>query len=445
MSHDDHLDLASCSTTRTSAGRSGSPRRRVAVLASVVVPVAALTLAGCGGVATQGGGGAAAGGGSTGASTSCPDPIKIGAPLPLSGALADFGKNSLNGMQLAAEEINAAGGIKALGGKKLDIQSGDTSSGDTAQGSSATTKLIQDGSVSLVGAWLSTMTTGVSTVAEQSRVPILTQSWADALSTRGYQYYFQPPPKSSVIGDSATTYMIEAAKAAGVSFTNVAGVGPNDVANTTQIKAALAGFQKAGVQAGEPTFFQAGITDPTPIVSRLASSNADLILMSGPPSDVALIVKALRGKGINTPIMGFGGAFVVPSFGKVMGDSVNGLLAVGAWNWDLPLDGVKQAADTYQKEHGEFMPMEAGESWNDVYLLASAMEQSKACDPQTIATTLRGLKASSGAASAMPGGEVSFSKDGTNPNAAPILTQWQGGKTVTVWPKKYATAELKLK
>lgn len=415
---------------------SARARRATAVIAAAAA--AALALAGCsGGIATQTK--------PTGGSATCSSTVQIGAPLPLSGPLADFGNNSLNGAKIAADDINKAGGLTGLGGAKLKIVAGDTSSADAGTATSATSKLIGDGAVGLVGAWLSNLTTTVSTVAEQSQVPILTQSWADSLSQRGYKYYFQAPPKSSVIGKAATDYMVAAAKSAGVTFTKVAGVGPNDVANTTQINAAVNAFKASGAAADEPTFYQAGITDATPIITRIAAQNPDLILISGSPADASLIVKGLRAHGITTPIMGFGGAFVVPSFAKVMGPEVDGLLAVGAWNWDLPMDGVKNAAKEYEKAHGEFMPMEAGESWNDVYLLAAAMEKAKSCEPAKIATALHSMTATSGPAASMPGGKVSFGEDGTNPSATPILTQWRNGKTVTVWPKQYATATIDLK
>ncbi|MFC5502462.1 ABC transporter substrate-binding protein [Lysinimonas soli] len=415
-------------------------RRSAARIATAITFTSAfaLLLSACsGGIANQTTPSSAGTGNAT-----CGTTITIGAPNPLSGPLTDFGTNAIQGTQIAAAEINAAGGIKALGGAKIKIETGDTGSSDPSQATSATTKLIEDGSVALVGAWLSGLTTTVSTVAEQASVPILSQSWADTLSQRSYQFYFQPPPKSSQIGGAATSYVVAAAKSVGVTFTKVAGVGPNDVANTAQITAAVNAFKAAGASADAPTFFQAGITDATPIITRLAAQNADLLLVSGTPADVSLIVKGLRARNITTPILGFGGAFVVPSFAKVMGDQVNGLIAVGAWNWDLPLPGVKAAAAAYKKKYGEFMPMEAGESWVDVHLIADAMEKAKSCKPTEIAAALHSIDVTSGPGSAMPGGEVSFNADGTNPHAVPVLTQWKNNQPATVWPQKYATTKI---
>ncbi|WP_286772040.1 hypothetical protein, partial [Sphingomonas sp. 66-10] len=76
--------------------------------------------------------------------------------------------------------------------------------------------------------------------------------------------------------------------------------------------------------------------------------------------------------------------------------------------------------------------------------LVAAMEKAKSCEPKKIAAALHGLTVTSGPAAAMPGGKISFGEDGTNPDATPILTQWKDGKTVTVWPKEYATTTIEL-
>lgn len=411
--------------------------RRLAWLA--VVGSGALLLSACGGVANQ----SANAGANSG---DCGDEIVIGAPYPLSGPLAEFGTNSLQGMRVAADEVNASGGIASLGGAKLKVVQEDTSSSDVAQAKSAATKSIKsDHAVALVGAWFSNLTTTVSTVAQEARVPLVTQAWADSLSQRKYEYYFQPPPKSSQIGGAATSDVLAAARAAGHKFTRIAAVGPNDTANTQQITTAIQAFKAAGVAAKDPEFYQPGIADATPIVNHIVEQNPDLVLMSGPPADVTLIIKGLRARGLDAPILGFGGAFVAPSLGKTLGDDVNGLMAVGAWNDDLPLDGVAQASAAYKKQfNAPFMPMEAGESWVNVHLIAEAMNQAKTCDPDKIASQLHSMHVTSGPAAAMPGGEVSFDQDGTNPHAVPVLTQWTDGVPKTVWPQKYATVQLTL-
>ncbi|CAN5225235.1 amino acid ABC transporter substrate-binding protein [soil metagenome] len=407
---------------------------------TAIAAAGALALAGCsGGVASQGGGSS-----NTSAAAGACSTLLIGAPFPFSGPFSEIATTGYQGTELAVDQINKAGGIKALGGAKLSLQKGDTSSLDTTQASSAATKLISDGAIALNGAWATTLTAPIAPVAERAQVPLLTQAWADTLSQQGYKYYFQPPAKSSQLGASGAQYVIDAAKAAGVSFATVAVVAPNDVANQTQYNGAAKTFADQGAKVPKPVFYQTGITDVTPIVNTISSEKPDLILTGGSPADATLIVKGLRAAGITVPMMSFGGAFsgTAPSFAKSLGDAVNGLTVVTNWNGDLPLDGVKEAATAYEAKYGTtYMPDLAGESWVNTYLIAAALEKAKSCKPADIATALRSLDEKSGPASAIPGDGVSFTDAGTNPNAVPILLQWQDGVPKTIWPSKYASAK----
>lgn len=405
------------------------------VKAAAAVTAGALALAGCGGVAAQGSQGQAT------ASAKCGKTIKIGAPLPFSGPLQEFGTNSYQGMQVAVNEINAAGGIKSVGGAKLTLLKADVSSFDTGQATSATTQLVSEGVVAMSGAWLSAQTVPVEGVAESSKVPLISQAWADALSANGNQYYFQPPAVSSKLGASGTADLVAAAKAAGVTFKRVTAIAPNDVANETQYKAAIKEFEAKGAKGQPPTFYTPGLTDVTPIVNIVKREHPDLILTGGSPADSVLIVKGLRSAGINTPIMSFGGGFGEQSFAQALGSSVNGILDVTTWNDDLKLDGVSQAASDYEKAYNaKFMPAEAGESWVAIEDVADAINQAKSCSSVKIAQALHSIDITSGPGSAMPPGGVSFTKQGTNPNAVPILVQWQGDVPRTIAPAKVATA-----
>jgi branched-chain amino acid transport system substrate-binding protein len=411
------------------------PRMVRTAQASVAAAASVLLLAACGGVATQT---------EPTGTAECGTEITIGAPLPLSGPFSEIGTTALQGAQLAVDHINEAGGIAALGNAQLVLAPGDTSSTDTTQASSAAAKLISDGAVALVGAWATTLTVPIAPVAEREQVPIVTQSWGDVLSQNGYTFYFQPPAKASQMGGAGAQYILDAAEAAGVEFGKVTAVAPNDAANVEQYTKAVAVFADNGSEAADPVFYQTGITDVTPIVTAIVAADPDLILTGGSPADSVLIVKGLRDAGITAPMLSFGGAFsgTAPSFAEALGDAVNGLTVVTAWNGDLPFDGVADASAQYQEEYGTtYMPDLAGESWVNVYLIAQAMEEAESCDPVDIAAALRDIQGE-GPGAAMPGGSVTFAEDGTNPNAVPILLQWQDGVPVTIWPENVAQSEL---
>lgn len=427
--------------TLSPAGRRRLTRRGGSAFAALAA-VSAFSVAGCsGGIANQGNGG------STAAATtaaSCGSTIKIGAALPFSGPLQEFGTNSYRGAQVAVDEINAAGGIKSLGGAKLTLVKGDVSSFDTGQATSATTQLIQQGVVALTGAWLSAQTTPVSAVAQSSKVPLVSQSWADALSANGNAYYFQPPARSSALGTQGVKLMIDAAKAAGITFHKAEVILPNDVANQTQGNALVKAFNKAGISTPAATFYTAGLTDATPIVSKVRADKPDLIVTGGSPADSILIVKALRSAGITTPLSSVGGGFAEASFARALGPAVNGIMDITVWNDDLPLAGVAAATKAYESDYKTtFFPVEAGETWVAVQDIAAGLEKAASCSPTALATALHSIDLTSGPGSAMPGGGVYFGTAGYNQKAEPILIQWQNNVPVTIGPAGLKQATFK--
>src|SRR5215813_6132008 len=128
--------------------------------------VAALSLAMLGGASLLATGRAAA---------QQPKPVKIGVIVPLSGAWARQGQLVKMGAETAAAEINAAGGIRALGGAKLELVTLDA--GDSAEkAKNAAQRLVaqEPEVVGGMGAWLSSFTLAVTEVTERAELPWFT-------------------------------------------------------------------------------------------------------------------------------------------------------------------------------------------------------------------------------------------------------------------------------
>lgn len=405
-------------------------RRRITTIAVVVT--CGLAASACGGVATK----------SDERTEACTDVVKIGAPHPLTGPFAEFGQNAVNGMQIAAQEINDAGGIKALDGAEIEVVPGDTGN-DPSQAGSITTKLIEsDGVVALVGSYVSSLTLTASTAAEKAGIPMVSQSFVDDLTKRDYQYYFQPPPLSSAVGEAAATGILEASAAAGTPLKRAAIVASADAASIAQMKAASATAEEAGMEVGEMLTFTPGMSDASSIATGILDQKPDVVFLGAAVSDLSLILKATRARGLDVPFVGTGGAYVSPGIVDALDGKTDGLTAAAAWHDDLALPGVAEASRAYRaKFDAPFMPMEAGESWVDVHLLAAAFEGTASCDPEQVREYLAETEFSEGPQSAMPGGKIKFAENGLNEYAEPIVVQWQDGELVTVYPEKYATAE----
>ena len=101
------------------------------------------------------------------------DTVNVGVIQPLSGANAQFGINSRNGIQLVADEINAAGGIKSMGGAKINLIVSDATSNPTQAATVAQRMMSQDGVCAVLGAFASSLTLAISEVTERRGVPLL--------------------------------------------------------------------------------------------------------------------------------------------------------------------------------------------------------------------------------------------------------------------------------
>src|SRR3984957_11758431 len=148
--------------------------------------------------------------------------VNVGVIMPLSGANAQFGTNARNGIELVADEINTAGGIAELGGAKINLVVADATSTPTTAGTVAQRLITQQDMTALLGAFASSLTIAISEVTERRDIPLLTMSFADQITGRGYKNIFQVVAKASVIGRAQLDYTLKIAAASGKKLDRVA-------------------------------------------------------------------------------------------------------------------------------------------------------------------------------------------------------------------------------
>lgn len=357
--------------------------------------------------------------------------VKIGAILPLTGATAQNGNNSLRGIELAVEQINSAGGIKSMGGAKLELSTADATS-DPAKAANAATQFLSKGEapLAIVGAYASGLTVTVARVTERAKVPLLSTSFSDELTQQGYKYFFQLPAAASKMGTAQMGYALEIAKEAGKSIDNVAIV----YANNAYGEAQGASLKKQAEESGKKVVLYEGyaptITDAGPIAAKIISAKADAIFSIAYVSDGVLLMRALKSQGNTAPVFGGTGGYITPDFLSALGDQVNGLFSVTTSN----PDGYGALGEAYLAKYKEFMPQEAHDNAAAVYIIAQALEENPKADSTALAAALHKGSFDQGAAGQMPGGVVKFDSAGVNVNAAPLMVQWQRGALIGVWP-----------
>lgn len=364
-----------------------------------------------------------------------PKAINVGVIQPLSGANAQFGINSRNGIELAVDQINEAGGIKSLGGAKINLIVADGTSTPTTSANVAQRMVSQNQVVAILGAFASSLSIAISEVTERRGIPFMTMSFADQITERGFRNVFQIVSKASVIGRAQFDDTMAIAKAAGETISKAAIMYEDTAYGTAQAKGLRAAAAAAGVELVMDDAYPLGITDVTPLISKLRSSGAQMVFPVSYLNDSLLIIRTMRQQKMDIPAVGGAAGYVIPDFVKGLGEFSADVLSISPANYDR----VPELTEAFRKRFGYFMVHEALEHAVCVGVLAEAMEISGSAEPARISETMHKERFDKGWSTAMTGA-VKFDEAGANTLAQPVMVQWQEGELRTVWPKELATA-----
>jgi branched-chain amino acid transport system substrate-binding protein len=363
--------------------------------------------------------------------------VNVGVILPLSGANAQFGINSKQGVELVADEINASGGLKGLGGAKINLVIADSTSTPNNAATVAQRLIAENECCAILGAFASSLTLAISEVTERRGVPLITMSYSDQLTGRGFKNVFQVTPKGSVIGKAQFNFVSELS--GGTSKVNKVAILYEDTAFGTSTAAGLrAAAKEANVEIVLDEAYPLGITDVTPLVNKLRASKAQIVFPVSYLNDSLLIVRALRQQKINIPIVGGSAGYVIPDFAKALGDYADGVLSICSANYDLDTTSTER----YRKRFNAFMVHEAVEHAVSLDVLIQSINAAKSAKTEDITRTLRSMTFTDGWAKTMTNGKIKFDETGLNIHAEPVMVQWQKNELATVWPPKFAKAKV---
>ena len=363
--------------------------------------------------------------------------VNVGVIVPLSGANAQFGVNSRNGIQLAADQINENGGIKALGGAKINLIVADSTSTPTTAATVGQRLITQNDVVAILGAYASSLTLALSEATERRGIPLLTMSFSDQITGRGFENVFQVISKASTIGAAQLDGTVEIADGAGQKLGSVAIMYEDTAYGTSQAKGLRDTAAKHGLDVVMDEAYPLGITDVTPLINKLRSTDAQAVFPCSYLNDGLQIIRSMRQQDINLPVIGGAGGYVIPDFKKALGDFAEGVLSIAPGNYDQ----APELTDAFKERYGYFMVHEALEHAVCLDVLAKALEVAGKAEPAAVREALSNTRFEGGWCNAMPGGAVDFDEAGLNTLAKPMMVQWRGEDLVTVWPDDLAKAE----
>lgn len=402
---------------------------RRTLVTTVAITTMSLTLAACGGGGSSGGGDSAG-------------PVQIGLISPMSGPFADNGTQADRGASLCVDQINAAGGIKALDGAKLELRKHDTGAAQPAQVANQAQSLIDSNKLSaMIGAWASSYTLAIAPVLEQNQIPLVTESFADDIVAHGYKFVFKIPAPASAMGKQGVLEVLNLADASNYKIERAAVVAENTSSAQVSAKAAVTQLRERGVTVTNEEYFAPGLTDANSLAIKVLSGKPQFLFAQAGLADMKILQEALARQGYKGPILGSGSALVNPHYAKTVGAPANGVFTAAGWNWDLP--GAEQFVKDFVAKNPdfEFPGQEAGEDCVAVYAVAAALEAAKSREPAAVRDALAKVKITEGPGAMVATGVTQFGENGQLVDATPVIVQWQDGKPRTLFPQDKATAK----
>ena len=360
--------------------------------------------------------------------------VNIGVIQPLSGANAQFGVNCRNGIELVADEINAAGGIKALDGAKINLVVGDATSNPTIAPAVAQRLIAENDLTAVIGAFASSLTLVISEVTARADIPFLTQAFADEITGRGLESVFKVTATATVIGRAQVNYTLAIAERAGRRIEKIAIMYEDTAYGVAQSRGLRRAAKDANIEVVMDEPYAFGITDVTPLINKLRASGAQVVFPVSYFNDSLFIIRAMRQQRITIPAIGGAGGYIIPDFEKGLGEFAEDVLSISPSNYDL----APALTDPFRKRFGDFMEHDAIEYAVALDLVLQAIERAKSAKPRAVTEVLHAARFESGWTKAMPGGAVQFDQTGLNTLSVPVMVQWRKKELVTVWPKNFA-------
>ncbi len=365
--------------------------------------------------------------------------IKMGALYPLTGPDAGWaGEPYIKAHQLAIDEINAAGGIKALGGAKLELVKGDTQ-GKAEAGNAEMERLItKEGVLAVMGSALSGTTLPASEVAERYEVPYIVPNALDGVITdRGLKYTFQTVSTLQQWGaDDAKWVKDHGAKTVVITVPNITF---GEEVEVTWKK----GIEEQGLQLLGSFTYEADAQDFTDTILKLKQLDPDVWFALG-NNQAPQLIKQAKEQGYHPKmgIVSLGSGFATTFFlnevgGKALADGI----VVTA---DFAPMSKLNVSEEFKKKFSDYTGQELGGTYNTTYastwLLADALEKAASTDPKKLAETLRTTTFTGGKWN-FQWPEVSFDEKGRLKQAASVIAQWQDGQQIAIWPDEFAAGK----
>jgi branched-chain amino acid transport system substrate-binding protein len=351
-------------------------------------------------------------------SASAQETIKIGLVQPLTGSVAYNGTTDVNGSKLAADEINAKGGVL---GKKIELVVEDGQC-KPANSVNAAEKLIQrDKVAALSGAFCSSSTLAVMPVAENYKIPLITGvSSSASLTEKGNAWFFRATETDALLAKSFAKILFNELKLRKVAY-----IGVNDDFGRGGVAEFESQMKSLGATTVMTEFFEHGTSDFYTLLTKLKASGADGVFVAAETQDGSIFVKQKAELGIPVKVFGVG-SWATADFLKLTGAASEGIYAAVPYASTMQTPKNKAFVEAYTARYKEAPGKYSAAGYNAINILAQAMTRANSTEPEKLREALSKTSYDG------PNGHFEFDAKGQAAGFTVVLVQLTKGVPVIV-------------
>ncbi len=365
--------------------------------------------------------------------------VKLGILQPVTGALAQDGEYGRLGAELAINGINAGGGLKALGGARIEMVFGDARSNPEG-GVSEVEKMQAEGVVAVVGGFASPICLAASQAASRYDLPyVVDVGVSDQIVSRGLTNTFRFGPGFGVVTKTALDNLVALNDAAGKPSRTVVIVHEDGLFGSGMARLLNAELPKRGFEVLETIAHPTPARDMNNVALRIRSLRPDLVIPSSYYAEFVLLARTMqqqriRPKGIYCVLNGAASNY---RFVREFPDAAN--LVMDCNHWPDPRKPKTAELRRQVEGRNRFWLYNTPLNYSAVMLVADALERAGRADH---AALTQALAATDGRFTThiMPYGPTRF-VNGQNQAGAPVNTQVQNGDIKVIFPRDFADAQ----
>jgi branched-chain amino acid transport system substrate-binding protein len=358
--------------------------------------------------------------------------IKIGILLPLTGRQASFGQVQRKSVLMAADEINAGGGVN---GEKIELIIADTQ-GNPDAGRAAIEKLITRDRVLIIGGGISSSVTWAAiSIAQQKKTAFLvTSAAADKITEQNWDFIFRLNQPASEHLETMASFI----KKVATDIKSVAIVHANSLQSSADARKFFKKAEALDLNIVSRESFETGADDFRPLLIRVKSRNPDLLYgVTDDVNDAAHLTRLSKELNLS-PKLFVGGTlgFALYEFEKNAGSAANYVVYSTQWTTSVPYPGAKEYNTKFMDTYHTAPTVYGAQAYAAIYVMADALKRTQALTPEKARDALAKTNMMTPLG---PVKFISYNQKSQQNRLPTFLAQWLDGQAEIIWPQSMAT------